>query len=128
MAANPVLANALRIFDLAEALAPAARDQAYRECHRLIKSLQSAMEWSEDAPPSAGLDWDCDVISTALAVQEARVFRRASDPHHYDIARLRILALLGDDAADTEREAREQNAATIARLELGLHPTDERWL
>jgi hypothetical protein len=134
MTANTVLINALRIFDLAEALDPDARDRAYRECHRLIKSMESGTKWYEDAeigdatPLTVDQQWDADLISAALAIQQARVFRCASDPHHYDMARLRILAILGDDAADAEREAREQNAATITRLELGLHPTDERWL
>lgn len=131
MTANPILTNVLRIFDLAESMEPDARDKAYRECHRLIRSLESGDKSYMDAeigdsdPLTAEQEIDSELLSAALAISYARLIRVHQVPHFHNVARLRILALMGDDAADAERETREQNAAAIAWVELGLDPLPE---
>jgi hypothetical protein len=72
------------------------------------------------------LQQDCLLVTAALACTEARLF--PNDSHFTDRALLLIRELLGDDKAEVERIVKEANQATIARLELGLHPNKEEWL
>lgn len=103
-----------------------AQANQWDTARELLKSQESGIAWSEDAPNSAMLQQDGLLVSAALACTEARLF--PEDRHFSERAMLLIQELMGDESAEGDRIAKENNQATIARLELGLHPDREEWL
>jgi hypothetical protein len=101
-------------------------NKRWQEASVLLKEQMSGIDFNDDAPPSDTLTLDGLLISASLACQQARLFK--NDKFWEDRAFLLIDELTGDEKAQSKRIAKEENKATIARLELGLHPTKEEWL
>lgn len=103
---------------LTQALIHAQAGQ-WAEAKAILKSLESGIEWSDDAPPSALLAQDGLLVSAGLACTEARVMP-AGDAYWPKRAVLLIQELLGDDKAAETRATLEANEAQIAATEMGM--------
>lgn len=105
-----------------------AKSGQWIEARVLLKSMESGTEWSDDAPPSALLLQDGLLVSASLACTEARLMPASDGAYWTQRAILLIEELLGDNNAADARATLEANGASVARLELGLHPDREEWL